>query len=124
MGRYFTFLMAYGGAFISVFYPFVGLLIYVCFAILAPESLWFWEFPGAGGGFSFVVAIALIVGWAFQSFGSRQFGKATPTVLSIVFFMVWTTASWPMAFNETVARAFVVSLFKIVLPFLVGITLI
>ena len=124
MGRYLTFLMAYGGAFISVFYPFIGLLIYVSFAIMAPESLWFWEFPGAGGGFSFVVAIALLVGWAFQSFGSWQFGKAAPTVLCIIFFMVWTTASWPLASNEDVARKFVIALFKIVLPFLVGITLI
>ena len=124
MGKYLTFLMAYGGAFISVFYPFIGLLIYVGFAILAPESLWFWEFPGAGGGFSFIVAIALLVGWAFQSFGSWQFGKAAPTVLSIVFFMLWTTASWPLASNQDVAKTFVISLFKIVLPFLVGITLI
>jgi probable O-glycosylation ligase (exosortase A-associated) len=124
MGKIFTFLMAYGGAFISVFYPFVGLLIYICFAILAPESLWFWQFPEAGGGFSFVVAIALLVGWGFQSFGNWQFGKAGPTVFSIIFFFLWTAASWPLAPNQEVAWKFVYSLFKIVLPFLVGITLV
>src|ERR1700722_3056138 len=99
MGKYLTFLMAYGGAFVSVFYPFIGLLVYISFAILAPESLWFWEFPEAGGRFSLVVALALLVGWAFQSFGNWQFGKAALTVASILFFMVWAAASWPMASN-------------------------
>src|SRR4029077_17818811 len=99
MGRYLTLLIAYGGAFISVFYPFIGLLTYVCFAILAPESLWFWEFPGAGGGFSQVIAIALLGGWTFQSFGNWHFGKAAPTVISIIFFFLWTAASWPLAAN-------------------------
>jgi probable O-glycosylation ligase (exosortase A-associated) len=124
MGKYLTYLLAYGGSFISVFYPYVGLLVYVCFAILAPESLWFWEFGGAGGGFSFVVAIALLVGWAFQSFGDWQFGRAAPTIASIIFFMAWTAAAWPMAADQEIARTYVYSLFKIVLPFLVGVTLI
>lgn len=124
MGKYLTYLIAYGGAFVSVFYPFIGLLAYVCFAILAPESLWFWEFQGFGGGFSRVIAIALLVGWTFQSFGSWHFGKAAPTVFSIIFFFLWTAASWPLAANQDVAYKFVDSLFKIVLPFLVGITLI
>lgn len=124
MGKYLTYLIAYGGSFVSVFYPFIGLLAYVCFAILAPESLWFWEFQGFGGGFSRVIAIALLVGWTFQSFGGWHFGKAAPTVFSIIFFFLWTAASWPLASNQDVAYKFVDSLFKIVLPFLVGITLI
>jgi probable O-glycosylation ligase (exosortase A-associated) len=125
MGKYLTYLLAYGGAFLSVFYPFVGLLVYVCFAILAPESLWFWEFGGqAGGGFSFIVAVALLLGWAFQSFGNWQFGRAAPIVVSIVFFLAWTAGSWPLASNQPVAWAYLYSLFKIVLPFVVGLTLI
>src|SRR3954447_26145785 len=117
MGKILTYFLAFGGAFLSIFYPFIGLLVYVCFAILAPESLWFWEFQGFGGGFSQVVAIALLVGWTFQSFGDWHFGKAAPTVFSIIFCFLWTAASWPMASNHDVAYKFVNSLFKIVLPF-------
>ena len=125
MGKYLTYLLAYGGAFVSVFYPFVGLLVYICFAILAPESLWFWEFGGqAGGGFSFIVAVALLLGWAFQSFGNWKFSRAAPIVVSIIFFLAWTAGSWPLASNQPVAWAYLYSLFKIVLPFVVGITLI
>ncbi|HEV8059394.1 MAG TPA: O-antigen ligase family protein [Gemmataceae bacterium] len=124
MGRILTYLLTIGGSFLAIFYPFVGLLVYVCFAILAPESLWPWEFPGAGGGFSQIVAIALLIGWTFQSFGTWQFGKAAPTVACIVFFFLWAAAAWPMSTNMEVARAYVISLFKIVLPFLVGVTLV
>ena len=125
MGKYLTYLLAWGALPIYVFYPFIGLLAYVCFAILAPESLWFWEFGGqAGGGFSFVIAIALLIGWAFQSFGNWQFGRAGLTVFSIVFFLLWTAAAYPLSSNLDVAWPYLYSLFKIVLPFMVGITLI
>ena len=40
-GLIFTYAMTYGGALASLFDPFVGLLIYVCFAIVKPESMWF-----------------------------------------------------------------------------------
>jgi putative inorganic carbon (hco3(-)) transporter len=125
MGKYLTYLLAWGALPIYVFYPFIGLLAYIGFAILAPESLWFWEFGGqAGGGFSFVIAIALLIGWAFQSFGNWKFGMAAPTVFSIVFFLFWTAAAYPLSSNLNVAWPYLYSLFKIVLPFIVGITLI
>ena len=40
MGLAFTYLMTYGGSAVALVNPFVGLLIYVCFAIIRPESLW------------------------------------------------------------------------------------
>jgi hypothetical protein len=41
----FTYLLAYGGALVSLFNPFVGFLTYVCFAILKPDDLWWWSVP-------------------------------------------------------------------------------
>ena len=37
--------MTYGGATAALFNPFYGLLAYVCFAIIKPETLWFWSVP-------------------------------------------------------------------------------
>ena len=60
-GLIFTFAMSYGGGLISLFSPFVGLLVYVSFAILRPEHLWEWSVP-QGGNYSRVVAIGLLAG--------------------------------------------------------------
>ena len=37
-GLLFTYALTYGGAVVSLFNPFYGLLIYVCFAIMRPET--------------------------------------------------------------------------------------
>ncbi len=34
MGKLLTYLLTVGGSFLAIFYPFIGLLVYVCFAIL------------------------------------------------------------------------------------------
>lgn len=124
MGRILTYLVAYGGSALAVFYPWIGLLIYISFAISVPESLWFYEFGGSGAGLSFMVAIALLVGWALRSFGNWDFGRASPIVFCIGAFFFWAVASWPLAQNRVVAYEWVYGLFKIVLPFIVGMTLI
>ena len=46
-GLLFTYLLTYGGAVVSLFRPFHGLLIYICFAIIKPEALWYWSVPRA-----------------------------------------------------------------------------
>jgi probable O-glycosylation ligase (exosortase A-associated) len=66
-GLVFTLLMTYGGAAVALFNPFVGLLIYVCFAIVRPDSMWHWSVPQ--GNYSRFVALALLVGWTTQMFG-------------------------------------------------------
>jgi probable O-glycosylation ligase (exosortase A-associated) len=66
-GLLFTYLLTYGGAVVSLFSPHVGLLIYVCFAIVRPDFMWHWSVPS--GNYSRFVALALLLGWALQSFG-------------------------------------------------------
>ena len=73
-GLLFTFLLTYGGGLVSLFNPFVGLLIYICFAIIKPESLWYWSVPA--GNYSRIVFGALFVGWAMAGFGSWRLGRA------------------------------------------------
>ena len=121
-GLIFTYLLTYGGALVSLFDPYVGLLIYVCFAIIRPESLWHWSVPI--GNYSRIVAIGLLIGWLINGLGSWSFGRARAIVTSLVLYLLWACVSALQARNTTWAFDWVESQAKIVLPFLVGITLI
>ena len=67
----FTYALTYGGAVMSLFSPYIGFLIYVCFGIIKPDSLWFWAIPE--GNYSRIVAIGLLLGWLVHGFGSWRF---------------------------------------------------
>jgi probable O-glycosylation ligase (exosortase A-associated) len=122
-GLIFTYVLSYGGALVSLVNPFIGLLIYVCFSILKPEALWSWSLP-EGGYFSRIVAVALLMGWAFRGFGRWQFGRARGLVAAFVGLWTWSVLSAASAPNQGVAWVFVEGLTKILLPFLAGVTLI
>jgi probable O-glycosylation ligase (exosortase A-associated) len=119
-GLLFTYGLTYGGAVVSLFRPFVGLLIYVCFAIVRPQAMWFWSVPP--GNYSRIIAVALLVGWAGQGFGSWQLGRSKATVLAALGFGAWATFSAALAPNQNVAWIYVENLFTILLPFVVGVT--
>lgn len=122
MGLLFTYLLTYGGSAVAVFRPWYGLLIYVLFATIRPESLWFWSVPP--GNYSRIIAIALLVGWAINGFGNRKFGRAFAIAGCLVGFWVWAAVSTTTAYDPQVALGFLESKGKIVLPFVVGLTLI
>ena len=67
-GLIFTYVLTYGGALLAVFNPYVGLLIYVCFAIIKPEAMWHWNVPI--GNYSRIVAIGLLLGWLLNGMGN------------------------------------------------------
>lgn len=121
-GLLFTWLLCYGGTIASLFRPYYGLLIYVCFAIIRPESLWFWSVPKHN--YSRIIAIGLLIGWGLNGFGSWLFGRAGAVVGFLLAFWVWMIVSGLQANNTDASLAAVEALTKIVLPFLVGITLI
>jgi probable O-glycosylation ligase (exosortase A-associated) len=121
-GLIFTYSLAWGGAVASLFRPFVGLLIYIAFAILKPDALWPWSVPQ--GNYSRIVGIALLVGWALNGLGSWNLGKARGAILAITGFMIWCVLSAMQAPDQDKAWDFVDNMLKIVLPIVVGITLI
>lgn len=121
-GLLFTYLLTYGGAAVSLFNPFVGLLIYICFAIVKPESMWYWAVPE--GNYSRVVAGGLLAGWVLQGFGRWQLGRAGAITAAFLAFWGWSVLSAAQAAEAPVAWKFVEELAKVVLPFLVGITMI
>jgi probable O-glycosylation ligase (exosortase A-associated) len=120
-GLIFTYVLTYAGALIAVFNPFYGLLVYICFAIIRPESLWHWSVPE--GNYSRIVAIALLGGWVLQGFGNWRLGRAWAIVLGLLGFFGWATVSaFQAVADPELAFTEVEELAKIVLPFLVGIT--
>jgi O-antigen ligase len=122
MGLIFTIGLCYGGALVSLFNPFVGLLIYVCFAIVKPEAMWYWSVPE--GNYSRIIAIALLVGWMGKGFGSWQFGRGRGIVFAFVGYWLWTASSIVWSIDQGMAMGSVEALTKTLLPFLVGITII
>ena len=71
-----------------------------------------------------IAGIAMLAGWAFKGFGRWEFGKSRGIVVAFIAFWVWSVISAYFAPNQEVAWDFVESLGKILLPFLVGVTLI
>ncbi len=122
-GLLFTYLLTYGGAICSLFNPFVGLMVYICFAIIKPEYLWHWSVPA--GNYSRIVAIALLMGWALRGFGDWRFGSAKGPLIALLAYLAWSIFSCIFAAsNEAIGWLFVENLSKIVLPCVVGMTVI
>jgi putative inorganic carbon (hco3(-)) transporter len=119
-GLLFTYGLAYGGAVVSLFNPFVGLLIYITFAILRPETLWSWSVPA--GNYSRIIGISLLVGWAANGFGDWRLQRSRSIVLSLLGFFLCMVASACFAPDQQLAWHYVEEFAKVVLPFLVGIT--
>jgi O-antigen ligase len=119
-GLIFTYLMTYGGTFASLFSPFIGLLVYVCFAIIKPEALWYWvEMPANS---SRIVAVGLLAGWIIHGLGRWNLGRAWAIVLSLLGFLAWSCFVATRAQHQDIAWTFIENQLKIILPFVVGIT--
>jgi O-antigen ligase len=121
-GLIFTYVMTYGGAIISIFNPYCGLLIYICFAIIKPPALWPWCVPPSN--YSKIIGIAFLIGWALNGFGDRSLGKAKPIVICAIGYFVWVTLSTMLSDDPSAGGPFVEYLLKIILPFVAGVTLI
>jgi len=120
-GLIFTYLLTGGGAVASLFNPFAGLMVYVCFSIIRPEWMWYWSVPE--GNYSRIVALCLLAGWAIQGFGRWQLGRAQRVVGALVAYLLWVLfVTLAIAPDKEVGLKFAEDQTKIVLPFLVGIT--
>jgi probable O-glycosylation ligase (exosortase A-associated) len=119
----YTYLLTYGGTVVSLFRPYVGLLIYISFAVVKPQALWFWALP-QGGIYSRIVGFGMLLGWLLNGFGNWRWGKARGIVLAYTGFMIWSVFSAAQAPDQDKAWDFVDAMVKIYLPFVVGMTLI
>src|SRR6516162_8862504 len=107
-GWLFTNALTYGGSLVALFNPFVGLLVYVAFAILRPEDLWSWSVgQNLDTGHSRVVAIAMLLGWLMRGCGTWRFGKAWPILICLILFWVMALLSMTNALYYSVAYEFI-----------------
>src|SRR5262245_51344112 len=121
-GLIFTLVLTYGGAVVSIFRPFHGLLIYVCFAILKPPALWPWAVPP--GSYIRIIGVALLLGWAINGFGDARLGRARPVVWSLLGYFLWVILSTEFSGDPERGQPFIEFMAKVVLPFVAGVTLI
>jgi O-antigen ligase len=101
--------------------PLIGLFVYVGFAVLRPQAIF--SFAGDMDGISRIVGIATLISWALHGFGNWKFGKGRGVVVALLMFAGWSVLSTLQATDQAVAWASDIELAKIVLPFLVGVTL-
>lgn len=120
-GLIFTYTLVVLGVAGSVFSPFLGLLVYVCFAIIRPEYMWPWAISPQGH-LSRAVGIAMLLSWAAHGFGRWRFGRAGAVVFTLLGYWGWMMASAVQAADATRAWDLIEFYAKVILPFLVGIT--
>jgi putative inorganic carbon (HCO3(-)) transporter len=118
----FTFALTYGGSVVSLFRPYVGFLIYVCFAIIKPDMLWFWSVPE--WNYSRTIALALLAGWTLNAFGKWKLGKAQPMIVCLIAYWVILLFGAVTARIQWVGWVTFEPMCKTFLPILVGISLI
>lgn len=121
-GLLYTYLATYLGAALAVFYPLVGLFLFINFAIVQPPSMWYWAVPASN--YSEILGGGMLIGWALKGFGDWRFGRGTAIALMLLGFLGWAVLCMAVSDAPAAGWEFVVSIFKIVLPFLVGLTLI
>ena len=117
-----TYVLTYGGAVVSLFNPFWGVLIYIWLSIANPMLLWAEDVPK--GNYMRIVAIAFLVGWVCKGFGNRKLLSAKPICLAMIGYFAWTVlvpqavpaikSAWQAIDVQT----------RILLPFIVAVTLI
>lgn len=121
-GLILTYLIAYGGAALALFYPVVGVFTYAFLSVARPQLLYGWA--GDLSGLSRVVGICLVIGWTVKRFGNWSFGRARLPITMYLCYFAWLCLSAVFADNQDVAWNTVFEQLKIVLAFLAGVTLI
>jgi O-antigen ligase/polysaccharide polymerase Wzy-like membrane protein len=120
-GLILTYILAYGSAIVALGYPLVGFYAFVGLSILRPQFIF--GFAGNISNLSVVVGYAMLIGWAVKGFGSWSFGRGRLIVLSLLAFTAWFVLAASMALNPEIAFTQVTPLLKLIMPFLVGVTM-
>lgn len=118
----FTYVMTYGGFAASLVRPYYGFLIYVCFGIIKPDSLWFWSVPE--GNYSRIVAIGLLLGWMLHGCGNWKFGRGGPIIWSMVVYWFVLLFGAITCLHPNIGWQRIEPMGKTFLPIVVGATLI
>lgn len=121
-GLVLVYIVTAAGSLCALRYPLIGLCVYVAYATMRPQFIFGWA--GDISNTSLIVGVAFLVGWAFQGFGSWRLGRNRGVVVSLLLFTGWYGISALLAKDTAASFAAYVELLKIVVPFLVGVTLV
>ena len=117
-GLILTYLITFAGSIAALRYPLIGLHVYIGLAVIRPQFIF--SFAGDLGGLSFMVGVAVLIGWAFKGFGDWRFRRAWPIMFACLGCPVVRARG--AAGSATMSVVPVRELLKVTLPFLVGIT--
>ena len=120
-GLILTYLITGLGSIAALRYPLIGLQVYVGLAVLRPQFIF--GFAGDLSDLSLVVGSATLIGWALRGFGSWRLGRARPVIVFFLSYVLWFLVSASQALEPAVSVPFILELFKLALPFFVGVTL-
>ena len=120
-GLILTYAIAFGGAAGSLVNPAIGVWVYALFSTLRPQAIF--GFAGSMDHLSQLVAIPMLVGWAFHGFGSWNLGRARVIVVLLFCYFFWTCASAIFADDTALVWVHVNERAKILAAFLVGVTM-
>lgn len=120
-GLILTYIVTIFGAVSALRYPLIGLYIYVGLGVLRPQFIF--GFAGDLSNLSLMVGVPMMIGWAMNGFGSWRFGRSKPIAIALLLFVVWYGLSGLFALNPEKSFEFGIPLLKLVLPLLVGLTM-
>jgi O-antigen ligase len=119
-GYIFTYLLVVIGAVGAFRHPRIGLYIYLMFAVLRPQAMW--SFAGNMQNLSWILGVATLLGWVLRGTGSWNIGKGKWAAAALVLFTLWCALSAIQAANTEYALLQTQEMLKILLPFIVGVT--
>ena len=120
-GLILAYLITFAGSIAALRYPLIGLHVYVGLAVVRPQFIF--SFAGDLSGLSFMVGVAVLIGWSLQGFGDWRFERAWPVMFALLGFMLWFGLAALQALQPQLSVVPVRELSKVTLPFLVGVTL-
>lgn len=126
-GPLFVYTMTILGIACALPYPFVSVLVYIIFAVMSPNALWFYSlsptFFDSGVGFSAAVGYPMIAGWVLQHCGNFRIGKAQLPLWLLVIYIIWAYLTTYMAGITPLGSATLLMMVRLLIAVVIALTL-
>jgi O-antigen ligase len=119
-GLILTYILAALSGLGSLRYPVIGVMAYIFFGVLRPRFIF--GFAGQITDVSFWVGVAMLIGWAFSGLGTWRMGRARPVVVALTVYVVWFLLASALALAPATAFTQLDPLVKLLMPVVVGLT--
>jgi O-antigen ligase len=117
-----TYAATAAGAVLGVLRPYHALLVYIGLSIVRPPGMWPGQVPP--GPYSQIVAVSMLIGWFLSGMGDARLGRGQMPAMLLIAFWGWSAVSAAFAIDTTYGWDGVWELSKVLLPTIIGFTLI